>query len=126
MRMTMETGSQSLPVYEVEEKDEGYLQGFQDARDELMRRLAVIVAHEKASVEILETRENLPRVRAYRLGRQHLAEKLIEQLEPRVVAKFTGWCPGVEMTPNPCTCSCYGCKFHCKACWRGADVQREV
>jgi hypothetical protein len=24
-------------------------------------------------------------------------------------------CPGVELEPNPCTCKCWGCKFHCAA-----------
>jgi hypothetical protein len=114
----METGSPSQPVYEVEEKDEGYLQGFQDARDELSRRLAEIAARERASVEELKRRADLRLVHAYRLGRQHLAEKLIADLKPQVVAKYTGWCPGVHIEPNPCTCSCYGCKFHCAGCWR--------
>lgn len=85
--MTMETGSQSQPVYEVVVKDGGYLQGFQDARDELMRRLAEIAARERASVEQLTPRADLRLVRAYRLGRQHLAEKLIADLKPRVVAE---------------------------------------
>lgn len=26
-----------------------------------------------------------------------------------------GSCPGVEMDPNPCTCTCEGCKYHCGA-----------
>lgn len=112
------TSEAELPVYEVEEKDEGYLQGFQDARDELGRRLEALVAEHKAAYMRIPREYRL--ARGYRLGRQHLAEKLIADLKPRVVAKFTGWCPGVEMTPNPCTCSCGGCKFHCAACWRKA------
>lgn len=34
-------------------------------------------------------------------------------------AEFGGYCPGMEEVPNKCTCSCYGCNFHCTACWRG-------
>lgn len=123
--MTTETNSSSSqPVYEVEEKDEGYLQGFQDARDELSRRLEALTVEQRGAITRMG--RTFPLARAYRLGRQHLAEKLIADLKPRVVAKFTGWCPRVNMVPNPCTCSCYGCKFHCAACWRGADVRREV
>lgn len=106
------------PVYEVEEKDEGYLAGFQDARDEMARRLEALVAESRAAIAHMPKEFRL--ARGYRLGRQHLAEKLIADLKPRVVAKFTGWCPGVEVVPNPCTCSCYGCKFHCGACWRNS------
>lgn len=26
-------------------------------------------------------------------------------------------CPCAEETPSVCRCPCYGCKFHCEACW---------
>jgi hypothetical protein len=29
--------------------------------------------------------------------------------------RVSGWCPGVEMVPNPCTCTCNGCRYHCGA-----------
>lgn len=33
-------------------------------------------------------------------------------------AEFGGTCTGVETSPNPCTCSCYGCNYRCGGCWR--------
>lgn len=33
-------------------------------------------------------------------------------------ARFGGVCFGWEYEHNPCSCSCWGCKYHCGGCWR--------
>jgi len=37
--------------------------------------------------------------------------------EEREAARACESCPCHEETPASCVCSCYGCKFHCSACW---------